>query len=120
MPSFTLSHNDSDQVSLPPEAPGPPVGFPRPGGTTVYVFLNYVGVFLGVAAKYFIQYSHGGPDSFNWVTLVSSVILSAVIYPFVYKKVCDPRLSGGVQYFISFQHGFFFQTLLEEIQRTSL
>ncbi len=28
----------------------------------------------------YIQYSHG-PDGFNWVTLVSSVILSAVIYP---------------------------------------
>jgi len=42
-----------------------------------------------------------------------------VIYPFVYKKrVCDPNQSGGLQYFVSFQSGFFFQTLLEEIQST--
>jgi hypothetical protein len=93
-------------------------GGPRPAPSPVYVFLNYAAVALGVAAKYFIQYSHG-LMSFNWATLVSSAIVSAVLYPFIYKKICDPQ-AGGMQYFISFQHGFFFQTVLEEIQRSVL
>lgn len=103
----------SEPENLPP--PRPTV---RSTVTAVYVFLNYVGVAMGVGAKYFIEYSRGRMQ-FSWTIMVSSIILSAVIYPFVYKRICDPRRSGGVQYFISFQHGFFFQTLLEEIQRTA-
>ncbi len=85
--------------------------------TAGVILLHYLALTLGVLAKFFIQFTHGA-SRLNWLTLVSALILSAVIYPHVYKRVYDPDQNCGLQYFVSFQSGFFFQTLLEEIQNT--
>ncbi len=90
-----------------------PPGRPVP---LIYTLLHYVVLVLGVVSKCFIESLNRG-GRMGWVTLVSSAILAAVIFPFVYKRVCDPTQVGAMQFFVSFQHGFFFQTILEEIQK---
>jgi hypothetical protein len=100
-----------------PAAPATPLA-PPPGRPVplIYTLLHYVALVLGVVSKCFIEsLSRGGRMS--WVTLVSSAILAAVVFPVVYKRVCDPTQVGSMQFFVSFQHGFFFQTILEEIQK---
>lgn len=127
-PDPPASHPVALQIASTHANPGGHASRPRPRNPTsddrdpnpeptgkLAVFLHYLAIVLGVLAKYFIASTHGD-EQLNWLTVVSSLILSAVVYPYVYKRVCDPSLSTGMQYFVSFQNGFFFQTLLEEIQ----
>ncbi len=89
-----------------------------PGSVTPTVaLLHYVCLVLGVLAKFFLQFTHGD-GTFDWLTLASSLIISAVVYPFVFRKTTDQSQNGVMRYFVCFQNGFFFQTLLEEIQNT--
>jgi len=85
--------------------------------TPAQIAWHYVALAAGVLAKFFVEFARG-EGQFNWLSLVSSLIISAVVYPFVYKKVCDPSQNGILSYFVAFQSGFFFQTLLDEIQNT--
>jgi hypothetical protein len=77
---------------------------------------HYVSLTLGVLAKQFTEASTGWSE-FNWTTVITAAILAAVSFPYVYKKVCDPSRSDPVEFFISFQSGFFFQTILEQVRR---
>ncbi len=77
---------------------------------------HYVSLTLGVLAKQFTEASTGWTE-FDWTTVVTAAILAAVSFPYVYKKVCDPHRSDPVEFFISFQSGFFFQTILEQVRR---
>ena len=99
-----------------PDAPAAPLPPPPGPVPLIYTVLHYVVLVLGVVSKCFIESLNRG-GRMSWVTLVSSAILAAVIFPFVYKKVCNPTQVGAMQFFVSFQHGFFFQTILEEIQK---
>lgn len=87
-----------------------------PGGECppVKTLLHYLAVALGVLAKYFIR-AVGEDGALSWLTVASSFVISAVMFPYVYKKVCDRRARGVVPYFVSLQHGFFFQTVLEQV-----
>ena len=97
-----------------PAAPLPPP--PKRPVPLIYTLLHYVVLVLGVVSKCFIESLNRG-GRMSWVTLASSAILAAVIFPSVYKRVCDLTQVGPMQFFLSFQHGFFFQTILEEIQK---
>lgn len=79
-----------------------------------YTIGHYISLTLGVIGKFIIQATSGQIELSGW-TLVSSAILAAVVFPFVYKRVCGPNHRGGMQFFVSFQHGFFFQTILEQV-----
>lgn len=101
--------------SGPPGAAGSPAG---PGCDLPFAYTvgHYVSLTLGVVGKFVIQAASGQAELGAW-TLVSSAILAAVVFPFVYKRVCGPNHRGGMQFFVSFQHGFFFQTILEQVEQ---
>ncbi len=82
----------------------------------LFTFLHYLALVLGVMGKFFIEWATGD-GRLNWFSLASAAILAAVVFPYVYRKVCDPRHPNGMQFFVSFQHGFFIQTVLEQVQR---
>ena len=103
----------------PDPGPGARLGSERGGhrfGPVLYTLFHYLCLVLGVMGKFFIE-AASGDGQVNWVSLASAAILSAVVFPYVYRKVCDPRHPNGMQFFVSFQHGFFIQTVLEQVQR---
>jgi len=89
-----------------------PEGAPSP----LYAVGHYLSVVLGVIGKYFLQFT-SGRSHFSWHTIVASVILAAVVFPYVYRRVMSRNGSGAMQFFVSFQHGFFFQSILEQVER---
>jgi hypothetical protein len=82
----------------------------------------YIGVFLGVLGRYiFANYLTGkrldiGQLDPFWIII--SLIVAAVVFPQVYKgtkfkiEAIDP-----LQFFIAFQNGFFWQSILEVIAK---
>ncbi|MEW6032528.1 MAG: hypothetical protein AB1645_06575 [Bacillota bacterium] len=113
-PEFTVrSWAVPSPVGDRPEAPCPADDQRR---QALYTVLHYLALVLGVLAKFFIETASRG-GTLSWVTVASSVILAAVAFPYVYRRVAAPGQTGAVQFFVSFQHGFFIQTVLEQVQR---
>lgn len=111
---FDLSHRPQREYQAQGvTGPGPDGCRPRPGLSTLG---HYLCVVLGVTAKFFIEQATG-VARLDWTSLVSAAILSAVVFPYVYRKVCDREHPNMMQFFVSFQHGFFIQTVLEQVQR---
>jgi len=83
---------------------------------TLYAVGHYLSVVLGVLGKYFLQFT-SGESLFGWHTVVAAVILAAVVFPYVYRKAITRDGTDPTQFFVSFQHGFFIQTILEQVER---
>ena len=83
----------------------------------------YVGIFLGVLGKYvFTLYDPGNKfdlSLFDPFWLVIALIIAAVIFPQIYKGTkIEIQRFGPLQFFIAFQNGFFWQTILEVISKS--
>jgi len=109
------AHGLGPEEACYPAGPAGEAAPPPPRPSPLHTLGHYVALALGVLAKYFIESAQGGARV-SWVTVLSAVILAAVIFPYVYRRACDPAQARGMQFFVSFQHGFFFQTVLEVVQ----
>jgi hypothetical protein len=85
----------------------------------VYHIIVYMGVVLGVVGKVlFSLYTDGSAPS-GPIVLISSIV-AAVIFPRVSRDAgIDPDNPHPLQFFLAFQGGFFWQTLIGEIGRAA-
>lgn len=78
---------------------------------------QFIAVFLGVLAKVFMDYYQVRPESplgFPWVSLIVSLIITAVIFPAVYKQTLEKSdLPNFVQWFIALGGGFGYKALID-------
>jgi len=85
----------------------------------LWTFANYGATVLGVVGKNIIlslQRSH--ELAFSWAVLLSSLVVAAVVLPTIYQKSRLARQAPhAIHLFVSFQNGFFWQTLIEQLPR---
>ena len=112
-----------DYFSLESNSPEPTLGKKTSAKALRNTMTMYIGVFLGVLGKYIFSLYVPGQrldatllDPF-WVLI--SLVIAAVIFPQIYKgaklriQTADP-----MQFFIAFQNGFFWQSILEIISKS--
>ncbi len=78
---------------------------------------------MGVLGKYiFLIYTPGSKfviSLFDPFWLVLSLIIAAVIFPYIYKQAqLDIEKIEPIQFFIAVQNGFFWQTIMEIIGKS--
>ncbi len=83
----------------------------------VWTIIYYLCVVMGVSANTIMkQVEKNVAITVDFKSLLISLILSAVIFPFVYKTAkFNSSAVNPIQLFIAFQHGFFFETIFKTI-----
>lgn len=85
----------------------------------VYHVIMYLAVVLGVAGKAFFSLYIDNSGLSGPMVLISCIV-GTVIFPRVSKDAgIDPDNPHPLQFFLAFQGGFFWQTLIGEIARTA-
>lgn len=93
-----------------PRAKGKKVG---PWWTSLLTFLFIV---VGVVGKFFFDYWKQS-RVLSWPDLIVSLIIAMLIFPIVYRATrARPDEPDLLQYFLAFQNGFFWETLIGQLR----
>ena len=84
----------------------------------IYHFLIYSAVVLGVLGQaLFMSYTDNANQSAP--SLIIGCIVAAVIFPKVSKEIgIDPENPHPMQFFLAFQGGFFWQTIIGQLGKS--